>query len=260
MEQDDKSYEQAFRQELLQEPGEEVKGKGSQDNQKKCFFATMFGVVIVALIVIIAFSIMNMNGDGKPNVNTDVTAMMNLYEQLDGKMTYQELEDTVKEVVPEASIAFDDGVYLITAENEDDYIACNIEMNEVDNLEGGGSQEGVSEEVETTESEINLEELVNTIMKDAESEVEDDEEDEYDANYNPYSEATKIEPNTVMAHFVYYCYGEIETLDGNTELAELYIQENSDGEGYDLFNGVNVVVLPTKAVAIDELLGLIKKE
>ena len=257
MERDDKTYEQAFRQELLQKP---VKDEKKQGNRKKWFFVAMVGIAIVSLIVIIVFSVMNMNGGGNPDVNIDTnkTAMMSLYEQLNEKMTYQELEDTVKAVVPGASIVFDDGVYLISAENEDDYIACNIEMSETAKSEEGDSQEEMVEEAEVAEGEINLEELVDTIMKDAESEV-DDGEGEYDTDYNPYSESARIEPGTVMAHFVYYCYGEIETLDGGTELTELYIQENSDGEGYDLFNGVNVVVLPTKAVAIDELLGLIKK-
>lgn len=261
MERDDKSYEQVFRQDFLQEPVKKAGENKHQGDQKKWFLAAMFGIVITVLVVIIVFSVMNLNGGGKPDTSfdTDKTVVMNLYERLNEKMTYQDLEDVVAEVAPEASIMFDDGIYLISIENEDDYITCNIEMDEAIELEGGNSREDASEEVETTEDNINLEELVDTIMKDTESQVEDDGENEYDTNYNPYSEATKIEPDTVMAHFVYYYYGEIETLDGNTELTELYVQESSNGEGYDLFNGVNVVVLPTKAAAIDEVLSLIKK-
>lgn len=251
MEENNNEYDQMFRQEVIQDSAEKIE---NQKSKKKIFIFSAIAAAVVILVFLVVFLIISNNKE--TNISIDKTVMMTLYEQLDDEMTYEELTNKVKELDPKASVMYDEGSYIISSEeSEDDFITCGIKMDEMAEIE-----EEENNGDEATSDEVNLEELVENIMNEDESEWDDEVEEEEEIA-NPYEKIPEIDNATIMTYFVYHFYGEIDVADDgeDIELTELYIQKNKDNGEYDFFNGKDDLHFSTKTLAINELLKIVKR-
>ena len=245
-----------------------------QDNMKRLLL--LIGAIFVAVLIFVLVVVMLMNLRRSNDVQFKKTAMMTLYEQLDEKMTYEDLQAKIDEVVPGASIIYDEDMYIIgfvdyndgeddedDMDNEDemsDYITCNIEMADVDKEEDDVvSDDGdlEDEEVEEPTEVVNFDTLVEDIMAEDDSELDDEDDDDIEGEDDDDIEGevgidnVSITPQTVMTYFVYNSGAIIGSRDDDSH-AELYVQKVDNG--YGLYNGKEETVLPTKVEAIDTLL------
>ena len=245
-----------------------------QDNKKRLLL--LIGAIFVAVLIFTLVVVLLMNLRRSNDVQFKKTAMMTLYEQLDEKMTYEDLQAKINEVVPGASIIYDEDMYIIgfvdyddgeddedDMDNEDemsDYITCNIEMADVDKEEDDVvSDDGdlEDEEVEEPTEVVNFDTLVEDIMAEDDSELDDEDDDDIEGEDDDDIEGevdidnVSIAPQTVMTYFVYNSGAIIGSRDDDG-YAELYVQKVDNG--YGLYNGKEETVLPTKVEAIDTLL------
>jgi hypothetical protein len=143
-------------------------------------------------------------------------------------------------------------------EDTPDYITCNIELNIDDDSSSEGSTEVSESEDNAEDDTIDLDELVDAIMSEDESTWSENEVSKepavnlYDSNWEPAA-------TTVMTYFTYYYFDELEVADDETELKELYIRQELNGGGYELFDGWNTIAVSTKTLAVDELSRIVSQ-
>lgn len=244
-----------------------------QDNMKRLFF--LIGAIFVAVLIFVLVVVLLMNLKRSNDVQFKKTAMMSLYEQLDEKMTYEDLQAKINEVVPGASIIYDEDMYIIGfvdyddgEDDEDDevseddiddgnemsdYITCNIEMMDSDKGEDDvmSDDSNEDEQVEEPTEVVNFDTLVDDIMAEDDSELDDDDEDEDESEETIDIDISTVTPQTVMTYFVYNS-GVLVTDKDDGNYAEFSVQKVENG--YEFYDGKNNAVLPTKIEAIDTLL------
>lgn len=244
-----------------------------QDNMKRLFF--LIGAIFVAVLIFVLVVVLLMNLKRSNDVQFKKTAMMSLYEQLDEKMTYEDLQAKINEVVPGASIIYDEDMYIIGfvdyddgEDDEDDevseddiddgnemsdYITCNIEMMDSDKGEDDvmSDDSNEDEQVEEPTEVVNFDTLVDDIMAEDDSELDDDDEDEDESEETIDIDIPTVTPQTVMTYFVYNS-GVLVTDKDDGNYAEFSVQKVENG--YEFYDGKNNAVLPTKIEAIDTLL------
>ena len=244
-----------------------------QDNLKRLFF--LIGAIFVAVLIFVLVVVLLMNLKRSNDVQFKKTAMMSLYEQLDEKMTYEDLQAKINEVVPGASIIYDEDMYIIgfadyddgeddeddevSEDNVDDgnemsdYITCNIEMMDSDKGEDDvmSDDSNEDEQVEEPTEVVNFDTLVDDIMAEDDSELDDDDEDEDESEETIDIDISTVTPQTVMTYFVYNS-GVLVTDKDDGNYAEFSVQKVENG--YEFYDGKNNAVLPTKIEAIDTLL------
>ena len=244
-----------------------------QDNMKRLFF--LIGAIFVAVLIFVLVVVLLMNLKRSNDVQFKKTAMMSLYEQLDEKMTYEDLQAKINEVVPGASIIYDEDMYIIGfvdyddgEDDEDDevseddvddgnemsdYITCNIEMVDSDKGEDDvmSDDSNEDEQVEEPTEVVNFDTLVDDIMAEDDSELDDDDEDEDESEETIDIDVSTVTPQTVMTYFVYNS-GVLVTDKDDGNYTEFSVQKVENG--YEFYDGKNNAVLPTKIEAIDTLL------
>ena len=219
----------------------------SQKSNIKKWMIAIIGVVVLLLVVVLLIIVITTN-----NRTSQKTEMMVLYEQLGDEITYGDLEEKVKEIVPKASISYEDGVYTIQTDDGNDLITCLTEDN----------RSGESVENEESGEDIDLDAILDEIMSEDESDLEEelDEENADTENEGMTAVATipDISPSTLMVDFVYYYYEEIDEMEEDEDELmedELYIEKSNDG--YLFFDGEKTYTLHSKSGAMDMLLGRI---
>ena len=244
-----------------------------QDNMNRLFF--LIGAIFMAVLIFVLVVVLLMNLKRSNDVQFKKTAMMSLYEQLDEKMTYEDLQAKINEVVPGASIIYDEDMYIIGfvdyddgEDDEDDevreddvddgnemsdYITCNIEMVDSDKGEDDvmSDDSNEDEQVEEPTEVVNFDTLVDDIMAEDDSELDDDDEDEDESEETIDIDISTVTPQTVMTYFVYNS-GVLVTDKDAGNYAEFSVQKVENG--YEFYDGKNNAVLPTKIEAIDTLL------
>ena len=244
-----------------------------QDNMKRLFF--LIGAIFVAVLIFVLVVVLLMNLKRSNDVQFKKTAMMSLYEQLDEKMTYEDLQAKINEVVPGASIIYDEDMYIIgfadyddgeddeddevSEDNVDDgnemsdYITCNIEMMDSDKGEDDvmSDDSNEDEQVEEPTEVVNFDTLVDDIMAEDDSELDDEDDDEDEIEEMIDIDISTVTPQTVMTYFVYNS-GVLVTDKDDGNYAEFSVQKVENG--YEFYDGKNNAVLPTKIEAIDTLL------
>ena len=244
-----------------------------QDNMNRLFF--LIGAIFVAVLIFVLVVVLLMNLKRSNDVQFKKTAMMSLYEQLDEKMTYEDLQAKINEVVPGASIIYDEDMYIIgfvdyddgeddeddevSEDNVDDgnemsdYITCNIEMMDSDKGEDDvmSDDSNEDEQVEEPTEVVNFDTLVDDIMAEDDSELDDEDEDEDESEEMIDIDISTVTPQTVMTYFVYNS-GVLVTDKDDGNYAEFSVQKVENG--YEFYDGKNNAVLPTKIEAIDTLL------
>ena len=244
-----------------------------QDNMKRLFF--LIGAIFVAVLIFVLVVVLLMNLKRSSDVQFKKTAMMSLYEQLDEKMTYEDLQAKINEVVPGASIIYDEDMYIIGfvdyddgEDDEDaevseddvddgnemsDYITCNIEMVDSDKGEDDvmSDDSNEDEQVEEPTEVVNFDTLVDDIMAEDDSELDDEDDDEDESEEMIDIDISTVTPQTVMTYFVYNS-GVLVTDKDDGNYAEFSVQKVENG--YEFYDGKNNAVLPTKIEAIDTLL------
>ncbi len=257
MDKDNGSFEQQFKQRMALD-SKAAGFKKKRNNEKRWIFGGLLGLTILLLVIMIVFFVAYLN---RPVERTArVTELMGLYERLEDRVTYGELMKMIGELSPKASIMFDDGIYIISMNDEDapDYITCNIELSIDDDSSSEGSVEVSESEDNAEDDAIDLDELINAIMSEDESTWCENEVSKepavnlYDSNWEPAAA-------TVMTYFTYYYFDELEVADDETELTELYIRQNLNGDGYELFDGWNTIAVSTKTLAVDELSRIVSQ-
>ena len=244
-----------------------------QDNMKRLFF--LIGAIFVAVLIFVLVVVLLMNLKRSSDVQFKKTAMMSLYEQLDERMTYEDLQAKINEVVPGASIIYDEDMYIIGfvdyddgEDDEDDevseddiddgnemsdYITCNIEMMDSDKGEDDvmSDDSNEDEQVEEPTEVVNFDTLVDDIMAEDDSELDDEDDDEDESEEMIDIDISTVTPQTVMTYFVYNS-GVLVTDKDDGNYAEFSVQKVENG--YEFYDGKNNAVLPTKIEAIDTLL------
>lgn len=261
MDRNNDSFEQQFRQKMALD-SEIVLSQKKEQSKRKWVFGGVLGLAAILLVTMIVFFIVYLN---RPIAQiSERTELMDLYEQLGDRMTYGELTEMVNELSPNASVMFDDGQYIIAINDEssNEYIACNIDSGDVEDVDYDTSPDNSLEvdgnEDNTEEVEIDLGELVNAaILEDGLTGDEDEASTE--PVVNPYESNWEPAAATVMTYFTYYYFDEIEVADDETELKELYIRQNPNGDGYELFDGWNTIAVSTKTLAVDELSRIVSQ-
>lgn len=218
--------------------------------------AVVIGLLCVFLLVII---IKNNSGKDESPTTQQKTTMMKLYEGLDDKMTYEELDKKVRDVSEDIEIVFDDGMYVIKSNDGeiDDFITCSI-LTEQDKIDEESDQELVVDEDESADNQAILKKILETIVDEDESKWPDENTENNDSEtvVNPYDETLEINSTEILSYFMYHYYTEIENSIDETILTELTIQPNLEVGGYYLSNGTDVMEYPTKSDAIDDLLQM----
>ena len=257
MDRNNDSFERQFRQKMALD-SEIVLSQKKEQSKRKWVFGGVLGLAAILLVTMIVIFIVYLN---RPIAQiSERTELMDLYERLEDRVTYGELMKMIGELSPKASIMFDDGIYIISMNDEDapDYITCNIELSIDDDSSSEGSVEVSESEDNAEDDAIDLDELINAIMSEDESTWSENEVSKepavnlYDSNWEPAT-------TTVMTYFTYHYFDELEVADDETELKELYIRQNPNGDGYELFDGWNTIAVSTKTLAVDELSRIVSQ-
>ena len=228
------SYEQNFRQGVMQEVAIEAAKKQADDKKKKHWIIIFIALVTMACIItVITMVIINFNSNNK-TTNDGRTALTNFYEEIGDEVSFGELENKIRETVPDAKKTFEDGEYLIGVDGADDYISCHVK-SELEN----------EAEVDMIE-EIDLDNLIAEILARPDSELDEDDEE--------YGEPDQLEinpdlpPSTMLTDFVYYIYEDNK--DGG-DASLLSVSKN--GNEYDYSIDGNIVTFQNKSDAVNAL-------
>ena len=228
-----------------------------KQNSSKGWFiliGVLVGIFLIFTIIAVIFINSQHNGG---NTVIEKTALMSLYEQLDEKMTYGDLKAKMEEVVPGASIVNDEGAYVIKIASDDggggstisEYITCGVEMEDANQVNEGLSNDEAGEDINNVDVDTSVE-------GGSEGDEEDDEESTEEIDL--YAGLPTAESSTIMTHFVYSIYGEVNSNDGsNAYTTEMFIRP--DEGGYMLYNGAEYLLYTTKADAVKELLYTLNK-
>ena len=233
-------FDQEFRQSITQD----ILAANNQQKSSKKKYVIGIAIILVFILLVASLTIFFLS---RQTYNPNLTALMAFYEKLDSEMSYGELEAKIQESIPDASIKYDEGMYIITADSWPESITFAVKTPETDKLMKD-TPPADAEPIDTAA----LEQLVDEIM--AEDDLDLDNYPEEEADESQIGSAPTIDSTTIVSYFTYVLFGEIKNGTEDNIVAKLSIQSNYNGDGFYYSDGTSAIWFPTKTDAINVLI------